>query len=125
MRLVIKRSIVYLLAVSFTSLQVAPAYAGMVGTQTLIDHAVGKIDRDRLKDALERDEVRKLLAKHGVTTEQAQERIDSLTDAQVSGLAAHFNDEPAGGFIVEAVVVAALVVLILELVGITDIFPQF
>ena len=121
----IKRLVTCLLTISLTFLQVAPAYAGMVGTQTLIDHAAAKIDRDRLKDSLERDEVRKLLANHGVTVEQAQERVDALTDQQVSQLAAHFDDEPAGGFVIEVVVIAALVVVILELVGITDIFPQF
>lgn len=125
MRLLLKRLIVCLLAISFASMQLTPAYAGMVGTQMLIDHAAAKIDRDRLRGTLEREQVRNLLAKHGVTSEQAQERIDALTDQEVNQLAAHFSDEPAGGFIVETVLVAAVIVLILELVGITDIFPQF
>lgn len=125
MRPLLKRLIVCLLAVSFTSLQLTPAYAGLVGTQTLIDHAAAKIDRARLQDALQRAEVRKLLAGHGVSIEHARARIDALTDQEVSQLATHFNDEPAGGVIIEIVVAAAVVFVILELVGITDVLPQF
>ena len=62
--------------------------------------------------------------KPGVTLEQAQERIDALTDAEVRDLAAHFDDKAAGG-VIEVILLAALVVVILELVGVTDIFPQF
>jgi hypothetical protein len=91
----------------------------------LIDHASTKIDRDRLKGALQRDEVRKLLTSHGVTTEQAKARIDALTHQEVSQLAGQFDNKPAGGLIIETVIAAALVVVILELIGITDIFPQF
>jgi hypothetical protein len=125
MHLYKKKLIVPLLATSFTFLQVAPAYAGMVGTQSLIDHASTKIDRDRLKGALQRDEVRKLLTSHGVTTEQAKARIDALTHQEVSQLAGQFDNKPAGGLIIETVIAAALVVVILEVIGITDIFPQF
>ncbi len=124
MRSHLKKSVASLLAVSFMFLQVAPAYAGLIGTQTLVDRASAELDRDRLKSALQRDQVRDLLADHGVSIEQAEERIDALTDAEVSQLAADFDKLPAGG-IIEIIIIAALVVVILELVGITDIFTQF
>lgn len=124
MRLHLTKSVAYLLAASFLFMQVAPAYAGMIGTQTLVDQASVELDRDRLKNALERDQVRDLLADHGVSIEQAEERIDALTDAEVSQLAADFDELPAGG-IIEILIIAALVVVVLELVGITDIFTQF
>lgn len=124
MRSHLRRFIICLLAVSFASLQIAPASAGLVGTQTLIDQVAQRIDRERLKDTLERGQVRKLLADHGVSMAQAEERIDALTDEEVSQLAAHFDEEPAGG-VIEIVIIAALIVVILELVGITDIFTQF
>lgn len=124
MRSHLTRPIAYLLAASFMFVQITPAYAGMVGTQTLIDQAQAHVDRDRLNSALEREEVRKLLAGHGVSPQQAQARINALTDAEASHLAAHFDKQPAGG-VIEIIIIAALVVVILELVGITDIFTQF
>jgi hypothetical protein len=121
----ITRLIAYWLAVSFLGLQIAPANAGMIGTQTMVNQAAEKADRNRLKSILERERARKLLTSHGVTVEQAKERIDALTDREVSRLAAHVDEQPAGGVIVEAIVIAALVVVILELVGTTDIFAGF
>ncbi len=120
----LKRSIAYWLAISFALMQVTPAYAGMIDTQALVDEASAQFERDHLKSALEREEVRRQLAEHGVTVEQAQERIDALTDQEVSQLAAHFGDRPAGG-VIEFIIIAGLVVVILELVGVTDIFTQF
>jgi hypothetical protein len=124
MRSQLNRSMACLLAVSLAFVQLTPAYAGIVGTQSLIEQTQAEINRDHLTTALERAEVRTLLASHGVTLEQAQERIDALTDAEVRDLAAHFDDKAAGG-VIEVILLAALVVVILELVGVTDIFPQF
>jgi hypothetical protein len=129
MRSHLKKFIAYLLAVSFAFTQISPVYAGMIGTQTLIDQASVKIDRERLKDALERSEVRKLLADHGVTVEQAKVRIDALTNEEVRQLAADFDKLPAGAGVIELLfisgLVAALVVVILEGLGIIDVFTAF
>lgn len=124
MRSHLNRSIGCLLAVSLVFVQLTPAYAGIVGTQSLIEQTQAQLNRDRLKTALERAEVQTLLARHGVSLSQAQERIDALTDAEVSELAAHFGDKAAGA-VIEIILIAALVVVILELVGVTDIFTQF
>jgi hypothetical protein len=124
MRAHLKKSLASLLALSFVFMQIMPAQAGLVGTQAVIDQAQVELDRDRLKSALERSEVRNLLADHGVSVEQAKERIDALTDQEVSQLAADFEALPAGG-VIEIIIIAALVVVILELVGIIDLFTQF
>jgi hypothetical protein len=124
MRSHLKNSIAYLLTLSFLFMQMAPAYAGMIDTQTLVDEAGAKVDRERLVNALERDQVRSLLARHGVTEVQMRARIDALTEEEISQLAAHFEDKPGGG-VIEVLIIAALVVVILELVGITDIFTRF
>ncbi len=104
---------------------IAPASMGMIGRQIIIDQAAAEVDRNRLKSILECETARKLLASHGVTDEQAKERIDALTDQEVNQLATHFDEQPAGGVIIEAIVIAAIVVVIPELVGITDIFVAF
>ncbi len=124
MRSQLNKLIACLLAASLAFVQLTPAYAGIVGTQSLIKQTQAEINRDRLTTALERAEVRALLVSHGVTVEQAQERIKALTDAEVRALAADFDEHAAGG-VIEIMILAALVVAILELVGVTDIFTQF
>jgi hypothetical protein len=69
-----------------------------------------------------RDEVRSLLSSNGLTVAEAQERVDSLTDKEVSQMAKKFDELPAAGDAWVVALVIVLVVLILELAGITDIF---
>jgi len=126
MRSCFNKIIACVLTLGFVVMPVMPAYAGMIGTQTLVDEASAEWDRDRLSNALERKEVRTLLAEHGISQSEAQERIDALTDREVRLLAAaDFDKLPAGAGVLEVLVIAGLVVVILELVGVTDIFTQF
>ena len=71
---------------------------------------------------MSRDDVRSFLETNGLTTEQAQARVDSLTDQEVSQMAKKFDELPAAGSAGVVILVIALVVIILELAGITDIF---
>ncbi|MGH8500885.1 MAG: PA2779 family protein [Gammaproteobacteria bacterium] len=122
----LSKFIAYVLTLGLVAMPVMPAWAGMIGTQTLVDEASAEWDRDRLSRALARNEVRTLLAEHGISQREAQERIDALTDREVRQLAAaDFDRLPAGAGVLEVLVIAGLVVVILELVGVTDIFTQF
>ncbi|MBA2492104.1 MAG: PA2779 family protein [Gammaproteobacteria bacterium] len=126
MRPRLSRFLAYVLTLGLVVTPAMPAYAGMVGTQTLVNKATAQWDRARLSNAVEREEVRILLADHGISLKAAKERIDALTDREVRQLAAaDFDKLPAGSGVIEVLVIAGLVVVILELVGITDIFTQF
>src|SRR5680860_996896 len=126
MRSRLSRFLAYVLTSGLMITPVMPAYAGMVGTQGLVNEATSEWDRARLSSALEREEVRTLLAEHGISLQAAKARIDALTDREVRQLAtADFDKLPAGAGVIEVLVIAGLVVVILELVGITDIFSQF
>ena len=63
-----------------------------------------------------------MLEMNGLSVDQAQARVDSLTDAEVSQMAQKFDELPAAGDAAVVILVIALVVLVLELAGITDIF---
>ena len=54
----------------------------------------------------------------------AEERIAALTDQELELLAAELENMPAGGNIVGAIGIAFIVLLILELVGVIDIFNK-
>ena len=51
-------------------------------------------DRENLRNLMSRDEVRSMLEMNGLTVEQAQERVDSLTDSEVQQMAKKFDELP-------------------------------
>lgn len=118
----LSKSIIYLLILSFIFVQISPAFAGIVGTDSYLSEQTAQQDRENLRALMSRDEVRSLLETNGLTVEEAQTRVDSLTDKEVSQMAEKFSELPAAGDAAVVILVIALVVIILELAGITDIF---
>ena len=105
----------------------APAHAVMIDTAKILKQKQQDLTRDRLHMLLDRSEVRKQLETWGVNPEEAKARIDSLTDKEVAEIAARLDQLPAGGdglgVIVGAAVLIFLVLLITDILGVTDIFP--
>ncbi len=103
------------------------AMAAMIGTQTMIDSARGQQARELLHQLLARSDVQEAIIAQGIDPVQAQARIDALSDAEVIRVADHVKQLPAGGGAVEFVLivslVAFLVLVILDIAGVTDIFP--
>ena len=74
---------------------------------------------------LTRQEVADELAALGVDPEVARLRAQALSDAELEALAGRIHDAPAGGDGVIVVLgVTFLVLLVLELVGVIDIFKR-
>ena len=62
----------------------------------------------------------------GVDPENVQDRLDVLTDEELMQLASRLPDMPAGGDSILALIgVVFVVLLILELVGVTNVFAKF
>ena len=118
-------SLAWLLATSIfaASLQHA-AFAGVISTQQYL----AAIDRDatleRIDAVLAREEVRHQLEQHGVDPLVVTERIAALTDQELQLLATDLENLPAGGDLLAVVGIVFLVLLILELVGVIDIFNR-
>jgi hypothetical protein len=113
---------VVLMTVTMMGLQ-TPAYAGMVGTATVIDQQQADVDRGQLLTALERADVRRQLISMGVDPQAARERVASLSDAELRSVAGHVQDLPAGGDILGVAVLIFLVLLFTDIMGYTDVFP--
>ena len=100
------------------------ASAGVISTQQYLT----AIDRDdalaRIDTVLAREEVRARLEHYGVDPATADERIAALTDQELSLLATELENLPAGGDLLGVVGVVFIVLLILELVGVIDIFSR-
>lgn len=113
-----------LLAASLLGASVAPARAAMVGTAQAIAAQQGSLDRARLASLLERTDLQAQLAAMGVDVQQAKDRVASLTDAEVAQLNQRIGELPAGSDSALGIVVLVFLILIItDLLGVTDIFP--
>ena len=127
--LAIRKPLAILLVMSFVSLTIVgtQAQAGLVGTSQILDQDNHEVDRDRLRAFLDRAEVRDQLEALGVDRDIARARIDSLTNEEVADIVNRLDQLPAGGDGLATLVGAALLVfiilLITDLLGLTDIFP--
>jgi hypothetical protein len=116
------------LMVNFTLFTVclSPVYAAMVSTDQVLNTSQTNPDRARLIAFLEREDVQKQLELWGLDKEMAKARVNSLTDEEVSQAARQMDQLPAGGdglgIIVGAAVLIFLVLLVTDILGLTDVF---
>jgi hypothetical protein len=80
---------------------------------------------DIVNSALAREQVRAQLAAMGVDAARVDARIAAMTDAELASLAGEVEQLPAGGDALAVIGIVFLVLLILEAVGVTDIFKKF
>ena len=103
------------------------ALAALVPTETAIDMRSAGEAREMINRLLARDEVQSQLKLHGIDPAEARARVDSLSDAEAVAVANHIDQLPAGGsavgIIVGAILLVFLVLLITDLLGLTDVFP--
>jgi hypothetical protein len=125
MRSLRRQSFVALVATAFfaSSLQSA-ARAGVIGTEQYMSSLDREATLARINTVLAREEVRTRLEHYGVDPAAADARIAALTDAELEQLATELDNLPAGGSLLGVVGIAFIVLLILELVGVIDIFKK-
>lgn len=106
---------------------VQTAKAQMIGTNTVIAAQKQEQNRERITAFLSRGDVQQVMVQHGVNAAEAQKRVASLSDSEVTKISKAMADLPAGGDGVGAVIGAAvfifLVLLITDLLGLTHVFP--
>ena len=73
---------------------------------------------------LAREDVRSAMVELGVDPQQAQLRVASLSDAELTQLEGQLQQLPAGGSALGLVGAVFLVLLILEITGVVDIFKK-
>ena len=114
-----------LILLGLTLATVTPARAELVSTSEAL--ALEKDGaRSTVDTYLAREEVAAELAALGVDPELARLRASALSGSELEELAGRIEDAPAGGVSVIGVLgVTFLVLLILELVGVIDIFKKF
>ena len=103
------------------------AMAAMIETEAVVDSERGHNAREYLKTFLAREDVKSALVSQGIDPQEAQNRIDSLTEEESRFVADQLDQMPAGGgFFSTLLIVVFLVFVILlvtDITGYTDIFP--
>jgi len=103
------------------------ARAALVTTEQAIAGQVAGGERARVSAFLARADVRAQMVALGVDPAEAAQRVAGLSDAEVQRIAGHLDRLPAGqsaiGAVVGAVVIIFLVLLVTDLLGLTDVFP--
>ena len=101
--------------------------AAMIDTETIMDSARGREARDYLHQLLARKDMQDAIVAQGIDPDEAWARISSLSDNEIIRIANKIDKLPAGGGLVEFLLIIILagfiVLVILDLTGVTDVFP--
>ena len=99
--------------------------AGMIGTDQVIQQQRVFTDKQKIQNTLARKDVKQFLLAHGVTPQQAQQRIDQLTNQEIHQLANEFEELPAAGGAGLILLMSGPAILLLEFMGMTDLTTAF
>jgi flagellar motor component MotA len=98
------------------------SHAGVFTSEQVIQFQQFDYNKQQVLNMIDDATVQHKLIALGVNAEDALKRLDAMTPQEVSELNRQLNDAPAGG-IVGTVVTVLVVVAVLDLMGITDVYP--
>lgn len=116
-------SLITLLSFVTVTLFAPVARAGIITTESYVEQTQTDAKREHLAQLLARDDVRAQMLAMGVDPSQLDARLAGLSDAEVAQLASEMEELPAGAGVIELLVVVVLVFVILDIAGVTDVFP--
>ena len=98
------------------------AHAGMVDSAAVMQMEQRTASIAQIEQLLERDRLASQMESMGVDATDVIERLDQLTDEELLLMQDRLEALPAGAGVLEVIGVIFVVLLILELVGVTNIF---
>jgi len=109
------------------SMPLGIAQAALVGTEQVIDPSQAEMNRGRVAAFIARDDVRGELRRMGVDPAEADRRVAVMSDIEIQRIAKKIDEAPAGqsavGAVIGAIVLIFIVLLVTDLLGLTDVFP--
>jgi hypothetical protein len=124
---ILRKAGLYILIFNFV-LATFPSHAraGIIATPVAMANQDNNRNIGHLKELLARENIRGELMRMGIDPTTAEQRVNALTPAEIAQLQPQLDSLPAGGDGLLAVVgVVFIVLIILELVGVTHIFSKF
>jgi len=101
----------------------APAMAGMVTSSELSSAAQVEQLRDEIRTVIARDDIRSHLLDNGVSPDDINDRINTMTGSEVLAMHAQLDSLPAGEGFLGGVIAIIVIFILLDLAGLTDVFP--
>ncbi|MED5510142.1 MAG: DUF6627 family protein [Pseudomonadota bacterium] len=109
------------------SMNIAPLQAAMVDNDQLISQSQMQMSKQEILTQLDRQHVHDKLLAMGVNIDDAKQRIDQMTQQELTQVAQDIENMPAGsggvvGPIVGALLVVFIVLVVTDMLGATDVF---
>jgi hypothetical protein len=98
------------------------AQAGIIEMQSALAASGRAENLSRVERVLNQEQVQDRLRAMGVEKSVIDQRLAALSDAELASFAQRLESSPAGGGVIEVLGVVFLVLLVLEVVGVIDIF---
>ncbi len=121
----LRQIMVLLLVTTFlsTSAVVPVAKSATIDTSTYLNTTIYPTKAE-LETLINREDIRNQLTALGVNPDDAAERIASLTPAELTKLQENIDELPAGANVLAILGGLLLVLIILELLGVTNVFTK-
>ena len=125
MKNTLKKMVAMLLILTMSLLGLpAVSLAAPIDTDTLVQLEQRGELLSRIQTQLARDDVREKFLERGVSPLEVDARIAALSTDELQTLSMQLDELPAGGSLLAVVGVVFVVLLILELVGVTNVFTK-
>lgn len=98
-------------------------HAGLVPTHVVAGDAQVQHERERIRDFLQREDVRDILVRQGLDPEMAWQRVQGMTDQEVAKLSQQIDNLPAGAGILGILFAVFVILLVTDILGFTKVFP--
>jgi len=109
----------------FTGLQFSVAQAAMVSTAQVVMQEQTHFDSSQLQQRLSRADAVSTLQAMGVDPVLVQERVAAMTDAELQQFNQQVDEMQAGSGALGVILLVFLVLILLDLLGVTVVFPAF
>lgn len=103
-------------------LMLGQASAGVLSSEQVMLQQQHQFSQQQVLAFVNTAEVQQKLVELGVDPEDAKQRIAGMTTAELDALNSQLNDMPAGG-IVGTIITVLVVIAVLDLLGVTDVYP--
>lgn len=103
-------------------LGMSQASAAVFSSEQVIANQQFNFNKQQVLSYVDSAEVQNKLIELGVSPADAKQRIANMTHAELNALNTQMNEMPAGG-IIGVVVTVLVVVVVTDLMGLTDVYP--
>ena len=99
------------------------ANAAVIPSAEIIQQQQGLYNTQQILALMDTEQVKQKLISLGVNPEAAKIRVASMTDQERMAFNSQLNDMPAGGGVAGTIITILLVIAVLDLLGVTDVYP--